>query len=92
MEKVTELLLCELVSRTGVKLGRVYELRCPGEPEHGIPNRGRVVRELFFGTRGLLEVLGLRETRINSVPWSAVRDVRDGTITIDESQIRVVDK
>jgi sporulation protein YlmC with PRC-barrel domain len=85
MEKVTQLLFCEVVSENGERLGRVFDIRCYGEPEHGIANQERTVRELLYGTRGLLELIGLRKTSFQSVAWESVRGIEDGKIIVDEN-------
>jgi hypothetical protein len=41
-----------------------------------------IVRELMFGTRGLLESIGLREPDIKRVSWDQVSEV-------DEHEIRL---
>ena len=85
MEKITQLLFCEVVSQDGEHLGRVFDIRSYGEPEHGIVNQERTVRELLYGTRGLLELIGLRTTSLQSVAWQSVRRIEDGKIIVDEN-------
>jgi sporulation protein YlmC with PRC-barrel domain len=84
MEKITELLFCEVVSLNGKRLGRVFDIRCHGEPEHGIANQDRTVSELLYGKRGLLELIGLRTTSLQSVAWKSVQRIEDGKIVVGE--------
>jgi sporulation protein YlmC with PRC-barrel domain len=83
MEKITQLLFCEVISPEGEHLGRVFDIRCQGEPEHGATNQERVFTELLYGTRGLLELIGFRKTSVHSVAWQAVRRIEDGKIIVD---------
>src|SRR5215210_1691618 len=83
MEKITQLLFCEVVSQDGECLGRVFDIRCQGEPEHGFANQDRIVSELLYGTRGLLELVGLRKTSVQSVAWRSVQRIEDGKIIVD---------
>jgi hypothetical protein len=83
MEKITQLLFCEVVSQDGERLGRVFDVRCYGEPEHGIVNQERTVCELLYCRRGLLELIGLRTTSLQRVAWTSVRRFEDGKIIVD---------
>jgi sporulation protein YlmC with PRC-barrel domain len=83
MEKITQLLFCEVVTQDGERLGRVFDVRSSGEPEHGSANQERIVGELLYGTRGLLELIGIRKTSVRSVAWQAVRRIEDGKIIVD---------
>ena len=73
MEKITDIIAARVFSEDGKCLGRVFELRSPGEPEHGEPSATRVVGELLYARRGLLELLGLRKTKVLSVEWKSVK-------------------
>ena len=73
MEKITDILAARVFSEDGEYLGRVFELRSPGEPEHGEPNTTRTVGELLYARRGLPELLGLRKTKVRSAEWNAVK-------------------
>jgi sporulation protein YlmC with PRC-barrel domain len=83
MEKITQLLFCEVVSQDGERLGHVFDIRCQGEPEHGFTHQDRIVSELLYGTRGLLELIGLRKTSVQSVAWQSVQRIEDGKIIVD---------
>jgi hypothetical protein len=85
MEKITQLLFCEVVSEEGEQLGRVFDIRCDGEPEHGIPHEGRTASELIYGMRGFWEVLGFKKAVGKRVAWAAVKSIEQGKIVIDET-------
>jgi hypothetical protein len=84
MEKITDLLLTKVETKGGKSLGRVFEIRCSGEPEHGFTNESREISEFLCGTSGLLEMLGLKKTVLESVSWSAVQKIEDGKIIVDD--------
>jgi sporulation protein YlmC with PRC-barrel domain len=83
MEKITELLFCEVFSQEGEHLGRVFDLRCPGEPEHGDTHESRTAGELIYGTRGVLELIGFKKTAGSRVAWEKVKSIEQGKIIID---------
>lgn len=83
MEKITQLLFCEVFSEEGEHLGRVFDVRCPGEPEHGHSREARTAGELIYGTRGLLELIGFKKTAGRSVAWQKVKSIEEGKIVID---------
>ena len=71
--------LMRVQTRDGRFLGHVFDLRCGWRPgQRGAP----VVGEIVFGRRGLLERVGLRQVRADSLPWSAVESVQDGVIVV----------
>ena len=82
MEKVTQVLRANVVSESGKRLGRVVELRCPGEPEHGNSKNERVVGELLYAKGGFLERIGLRKANIKRAPWQFVKKIEPNTIVI----------
>lgn len=84
--KLTELLNSEVVAQDGKHLGRVVELRCAGEPEHGDSREARVVTELIFGKAGWLERLGFKPIEERRVAWSAVLSLEEGKIVIREAE------
>jgi len=88
--KLTELLSSEVVAQDGKHLGRVVELRCAGEPEHGDSRDARVVTEVIFGKAGWLERLGFRPVEERRVPWSAVLSLEKGRITVREAEASYV--
>jgi len=75
MEKITDILAARVFSEDGEYLGRVFELRSPGEPEHGETNATRIIGELLYSRRGWLELLRLRKTEVRSVEWKSVKKV-----------------
>lgn len=54
----------------GRVLGRVYDVRTRYDPKQ--PGRGAAVTALVYGTRGLLEMLGIRRDRGKTLDWSRV--------------------
>jgi sporulation protein YlmC with PRC-barrel domain len=86
MEKITQLLFCEVVSKDGERLGRVFDVRCEGEPEHGDTHKERTASELIYGESGWLELIGFRKTAGKRVAWSAVKKIEQGKIVIDETE------
>ncbi|HZS08729.1 MAG TPA: hypothetical protein VFD58_28095 [Blastocatellia bacterium] len=80
--KLTELLTMKVVTAEGKHLGRVVDLRCEGEPEHGESRPERVVSELIYGEAGWLEQLGFRAVRERGVAWSSVIAIEDRKIIV----------
>jgi hypothetical protein len=64
-------------------LGHVFDLQCPwvagAEP--------RPVDEIIYGRAGLLERVGLRERRPDSLPWSAVIELRGKVIVVADAAV-----
>jgi hypothetical protein len=100
MEKVTEILFAQVFNEDGEYLGRVFDLRCHGEPEHGASKKERFVSEVLYGKRSLLHMLGFKKSFVQSVAWASVRtldykkivigregvtDARDRIFSIDDS-------
>jgi hypothetical protein len=84
--RVTDLQFSKIVTKDGRKLGRVFDLRSPGVPEHGSASSERAVTEIVFGTIGLLQRLGLRQAKGNTLPWSSVVRIKAGVITVADDQ------
>ena len=80
--KLSELQYAEVVREDGTFLGHVFDLRSRGEPEHGLTSGARAVDELVYGRMGLLARLGLDEADATTLPWSAVKEIRDGVIVV----------
>ena len=80
--KLSELQYAEVVREDGTFLGHVFDLRSRGEPEHGITHDARVVGEIVYGRMGLLARLGLDEADATTLPWDAVKEIRDGVIIV----------
>ncbi|HEX6707122.1 MAG TPA: hypothetical protein VF169_20360 [Albitalea sp.] len=66
-------------TRDGRFLGHVFDLRCDWQPGQRNPP---LIGEIIFGRRGLLERVGLRHVRPDSLPWSAVESVQGGVIVV----------
>ena len=77
------LALMRVETADGRFLGHVFDLRC-----HWAPGQTRAphIEEIIYGRSGLLERVGMVERRPSSVPWSAVKEIRDHTIVVDESK------
>jgi sporulation protein YlmC with PRC-barrel domain len=73
MEKITDILWARVFSEDGEYLGRVFDLRCQGAPEHGASKKERVVSEVLYGKRSFLEVLGFKKSAVQSVAWESVK-------------------
>ena len=70
-----------LVDGGGRRLGRVFDLRCDWRPG----SQDACVDEIIYGRTGLLERVGLRERRPDSVRWSALRRVEGRAIVVGET-------
>jgi hypothetical protein len=86
MEKITDILFCEIENEDGRRLGRLYDLRSDGEPEHGLSKEQRLVTEIIYGTTGLWEMLGLKKTDFKTISWKAVRKIESGKIIIERGK------
>jgi sporulation protein YlmC with PRC-barrel domain len=86
--KLTEFLAMDVVDRGGEHLGRVVELRCAGEPEHGDSRASRIVTELIYGKAGWLERLGFKAVEERRVAWASVIAIESGKIVIDDQNGR----
>ena len=84
MEKITDILFAEVETANGKKLGRVFDIRSAVEPEHGCSHDERDASVLLYGTRGLLEMLGFKETELDGVSWDDIIKIEDRKIVIAE--------
>jgi len=82
MEKITDILFAEVETENGKKLGRVFDIRSAGEPEHGFSHDARDASVLLYGTRGLLEMLGFKETDLDGVSWDDIVKIENRKIVI----------
>ena len=82
MKRLTNLVWMEVVNEHGKSLGRVMDVRSPGEPEHGVVIKEREVSELICGTRGLLIRLGIKKSKESTIPWKSVIAVRGQKIIV----------
>jgi sporulation protein YlmC with PRC-barrel domain len=67
-----------VVSTSGRRLGHLHDLRCVLRGGAG------VVTHLVYGRRGLLENLGFRGERYDTIPWAQVREIRADAIIVDD--------
>jgi sporulation protein YlmC with PRC-barrel domain len=84
MEKITDILFCEVQTETGKKLGRVFDIRSEGEPDHGVTNRSRDLDFMLCGESGLFQRLGFKEKELICVPFSEIKEFGDGKIIVSE--------
>jgi len=71
-----ELQLCRVYESDGVLLGRVFDIRCAWR------DGNLVVTDLVYGRSGLLERLGFRKPRCDTLPWSAVIRMEERAIVV----------
>lgn len=90
MEKITEILFAKVFSEDGEYLGRVFDLRCQGEPEHGSSTRERVVSEVLYGKRSFLEVLGFKSSAAQSIAWASVKTLDYKRVVVNMNRDRPV--
>ncbi len=83
--KASEFQSMTVETESGRFLGHVFDLRSKGEPEYGAPRDERVVAEVVYGKMGLLARLGLDEVDATTLPWKAVKAIRDGKLIVDDS-------
>ena len=84
MKKITDILWARVYSEGGEYLGRVFDLRSQGEPEHGSSTEERVVMELLYGTKGLWERLGFRQPVVQSVAWESVKRFTSKGVVVED--------
>ena len=66
----------------GRHVGRVFDVRTRWTPGGSEP---LVVQALLVGRAGWMQRVGLRPWRLHEVPWSAVREGRQGVLVVDEA-------
>jgi sporulation protein YlmC with PRC-barrel domain len=86
MEKITDILWSRVFNEDGEYLGRVFDLRSHGEPEHGSSTEQRVVTEVLYGTTSLWKGLGLRKTEVQRVAWEFVKTVDHKTLVVNTNR------
>ena len=74
-------------TESGRFLGHVFDLRCGGEAEYGAPHDERAVTKIVYGRMGLLARLGLDEADATTLPWTAVKAIRDDKIIVEDSAV-----
>jgi sporulation protein YlmC with PRC-barrel domain len=80
--RLSEVLGMEVVSASGVRRGRVIDLRSAGEAPRGEVVNARVITELIFGRVGWLERMGVRAIREEVVPWTEVATIGTKRVTL----------
>ena len=83
--KASEFQRMTVETESGRFLGHVFDLRSEGEPEYGAPHDRRAVTKIVYGRMGLLARLGLDEADATTLPWTAVKAIRDGKLIVDDS-------
>jgi sporulation protein YlmC with PRC-barrel domain len=96
MMRLTDVLGCRVVTRSGRRIGHVYDVRVArraGSSKNRADQQWRV-EGLLIGTRGLFERIGVRTTQgrepirnSDVVPWEAVTRVRNGEIVVDDDRL-----
>ena len=76
----------EIVTQDGRKLGHVFDLRSRGVPEHGLPHKERIISEIVYGTIGLWERLGLKQSEAKTLSWQSVIEIKDGKIIVGNDE------
>lgn len=85
MKRLTDLLSSRVKARDGKDLGRVFDIRCAGEPEHGArKTETRVASELIYGHHGWMELFGFKKTEGRHAAWDKIISIKPGEIIIDE--------
>jgi sporulation protein YlmC with PRC-barrel domain len=84
MMTLLDLLSARVLTRDGTDVGRVFDIRCAGEPEHGLTNEEREATWLIYGRHGWMELFGFKKTEGRHLPWERVVKIEPGKIFIDE--------
>jgi hypothetical protein len=84
LNHAVEMQLLRVRSSDGRFLGHVFDLRCRWRPGQSEPP---VVEEVVYGRRGLLRRLGFQREDA-TLPWSAVRSIENGVMTVDLAPAR----
>ena len=82
MEKITDILLAEVIDEDDRSYGRVFELRSDGDPEHGKTSKARKINTLLCGSYGILQEIGFKPSNVSAIQWDEVIDIKRGKITI----------
>lgn len=83
MKRITELQHLKIYSKSGEYMGRVFDLRSAGLPEHGTTSSARVIDQIVYGTVGLFERLGIRQSKAETVDWASVVEIDEKRIVVD---------
>ena len=79
IQRLSDLLFRRVVDADGKPLGHVFEVRCRANGECR-------VTELIYGSRGLLESVGLKEPDMKHVNWEQVLQVSEHEIKLRDSR------
>ena len=82
MKRLTEFQGLKIYSENGESLGRLFDLRSPGLPEHGETHADRRIEELVYGKVGLFQRLGLIQSKADTISWERVVEIKNGKIVI----------
>ena len=88
MKRITELVLLEVVTKSGKKLGHAYDFHSPGIFEAGKTQKERKIESIAYGKTGLLERLGLVQVAIKTIPWRDVLEINRNQIIVKDSASR----
>lgn len=83
---VTDLQHAKLYTTSGKYLGRLFDLRSAGSPEHGAPQKEREITELVYGEIGLFERLGLKRSGHDTISTEQIVEIKDGKIIVEQSK------
>jgi hypothetical protein len=88
MKTITQLELMKVVTEDGEMLGHVFDLRSPGRTESRKARKERPIGEILYGRRGLLEMLGFVEAKLDRIPWDAVVGMNEQEIIVSRKPSR----
>ena len=84
MKRITELVLLEVVTKSGKKLGHAYDFHSPGVPEAGKTQKERKIDNIAYGKTGLFERLGLVQIALKTIPWRDVLEIKSSRIIVKD--------
>jgi hypothetical protein len=85
LNSAIEMQLLRVRSTDGRFLGHVFDFRCRWQPGQQAPP---VIEEVVYGRRGWLRRVGFHHLRDQTLPWSAVRSIENGVMTVDLAHAR----
>ena len=83
MKRITELQHLKVYATSGKYMGRLFDLRSAGLPEHGATSSARVIDQIVYGRVGLWERLGIKQSQATTVDWASVVEIDDERIVVD---------
>jgi hypothetical protein len=78
--KLTDFEMLQVVSEDGKRLGHLFDLRAHGRPT--AETTMGPVDQVVYGTRGLLERLGVRAVSGRTLGWDQVVAIRDRKVIV----------